>query len=55
VPEQIGSRSVRYRFEFERGGEKIATGRMTAVYCRKTENGIESLEIPAEIRSKLEA
>jgi hypothetical protein len=29
-------------------------GRMTAVYCRKTADGIEALAIPDELRQKLE-
>ena len=46
-----------YRFEFtNRRGEPVAVGRITAVYCRSAGPGqIESLEIPADVRAKLEA
>ena len=53
--EKIGHKSVSYRFEFSRGNEKIATGRITTVYCRKTPRGLESLDIPADMRATLEA
>ncbi|MCU0705741.1 MAG: acyl-CoA thioesterase [Fimbriiglobus sp.] len=54
--EKVGTKSVAYRFEFTHAGEPIATGRMTAVYCKATPpHGIEALPIPAELRTKLEA
>ena len=41
---------------FTRDGELLARGQMTAVCCRAAEGGaMESVEIPAEIRAKLEA
>lgn len=57
IVERVGQKSITYRFEFaNHRGEPLATGRITAVYCRTTAAGqIESLEIPAEIRVKLEA
>ncbi len=55
--EKVGRKSVSYRFDFtNQRGEPIAVGRVTAVLCRTTSpDHIESLEIPADIRAKLEA
>jgi acyl-CoA thioester hydrolase len=54
--EKLGHKSVSYRFDFTHESRRIATGRMTAVYCRATGNqAMESLEIPAQIRQQLEA
>lgn len=53
IPDSIGRKSVTYRFEFSRGGELVALGRVTAVCCRVTREGIESMEIPDELREKL--
>lgn len=54
--ERLGTKSTAYRFDFtNQRGEAIATGRMTAVFCRSTgPDHIESVEIPAAIRAKLE-
>ena len=53
--EQVGRKSVTYRYDFARGAEPVAVGRMTAVYCRKGGVGeIEALDIPPELRAKLE-
>jgi acyl-CoA thioester hydrolase len=54
--EKVGTKSVSYRFEFtNQHGDAIAVGRITAVYCREPEPGkLEPLEIPPEIRAKLE-
>jgi YbgC/YbaW family acyl-CoA thioester hydrolase len=53
--EKIGTKSVTYRFDFSCSGEAIAVGRISTVYCRATkDNQLESAEIPAEIRAKLE-
>ena len=55
IIEEIGRKSVRYRFDFSRDGKPLAVGRITAVCCRTTaENGMESMEIPAEMRARLE-
>lgn len=52
--EEVGRKSVRYRFDFTHGGAEVAVGRITAVCCRKTpDHGIESIDIPAEVREKL--
>jgi YbgC/YbaW family acyl-CoA thioester hydrolase len=54
---KVGARSVNYRFEFtNQNGESIAIGRITTVYCRHpTAGALESVDIPNDIRSKLEA
>jgi acyl-CoA thioester hydrolase len=52
--EEIGRKSVRYRFEFTHDGKELAVGRITSVYCRSGPNHrFESAEIPADIRAKL--
>jgi acyl-CoA thioester hydrolase len=52
--EEVGQKSVRYRFDFSRSGQEVAVGRITTVYCRATpDHGLESMEIPAELRAKL--
>lgn len=51
--EKIGRKSVSYRYDFRKDGDPIAVGRITAVYCRKTPTGMESIEIPPELREKL--
>lgn len=54
--ERVGAKSVAYRFDFSnQRGEPLAVGRITTVFCREPEQGrLESAEIPAEIRAKLE-
>lgn len=54
--EKVGRKSITYRFDFaNQRGEPLAIGRITAVCCRTSAAGqIESVEIPAEIRAKLE-
>lgn len=53
--EEVGRKSVRYRFDFTKNGQAVAVGRITAVFCRSTpDHKFESMEIPPEIRSKLE-
>lgn len=54
--ERIGSKSISYRFAFSLDGQPIATGRSTAVCCRMgSEQKMESIEIPADIRTLLES
>ena len=56
VLEKIGTKSVRYRFEFRLGGTDIAVGRITAVLCRSIRHApFESIAIPDAIRTKLES
>lgn len=54
--EKLGKKSVAYRFDFSnQRGEPLASGRMTAVFCRSLgPDHIEALDIPADIRAKLE-
>lgn len=55
IVEKIGKKSVSYRYEFRSGEREIATGRMTAVYCREVGHGkLESAEIPDSVRQLLE-
>jgi YbgC/YbaW family acyl-CoA thioester hydrolase len=54
--EKVGRKSVTYAFEFTRGGELIARGRVSSVCCRVLPgHGLESVEIPAGLRARLEA
>jgi YbgC/YbaW family acyl-CoA thioester hydrolase len=54
--EEVGRKSVRYRFDFAHQGAEVAVGRITAVCCRNApDRGIESIDIPAEVRQKLTA
>jgi YbgC/YbaW family acyl-CoA thioester hydrolase len=54
--EKVGRRSVTYRHDFtNQRGEPIASGRVTAVFCRtNSPDQLESADIPPEIRAKLE-
>lgn len=52
--EEVGRKSIRYRFDFTHDGQEVAVGRITAVCCRKApDQGLESIEIPNEVREKL--
>ena len=54
--EKVGKKSLGYRFDFNnQRGEPVASGRITAVFCRSLgPDHIEALDIPADIRAKLE-
>jgi YbgC/YbaW family acyl-CoA thioester hydrolase len=53
--EKVGTKSVTYRFDFTRGADAIATGRITCVCCQKGDDGgMKSVELPPEVRAKLE-
>jgi YbgC/YbaW family acyl-CoA thioester hydrolase len=54
--EKVGAKAVTYRHDFaNQRGEPLASGRITAVYCRSDgPEHLESVEIPADIRAKLE-
>lgn len=53
--QNVGRKSVSYRFEFSRDSELIARGKISACCCRVLgDRKLESLEIPDDIRSKLE-
>ena len=52
--EKLGTKSIAYRYDFTLDDAKIATGQMTAVFCRTTPGqAIESLDIPDNLRRKL--
>ena len=52
--ENLGRKSVTYAFEFLKGDEPVARGRITAVFCAVGgPGGIEAREIPAAIRARL--
>ena len=53
--QSIGRKSVTYSFEFSKGGEVVARGQVTSVCCRVIgDHQLESMEIPASFRAKLE-
>jgi acyl-CoA thioester hydrolase len=52
---RLGRKSVTYDFEFVCRGEQAAKGSVTAACCRrKPDGGYESIEIPPDLRAKLE-
>ena len=51
--ERIGAKSVTYGFEFARGGEIIARGKVTSVCCRA--DVMEAITIPDGYRARLMA
>jgi YbgC/YbaW family acyl-CoA thioester hydrolase len=54
--DRLGVKSVTYAFEFSRGGETIAKGKVTSVCCRvHADNRIEAIEIPATYRARLQS
>ena len=53
---KLGQKSVTYQFAMSCRGEPVARGQMSAVCCRSVPGGgLESVEIPASIRARLEA
>jgi YbgC/YbaW family acyl-CoA thioester hydrolase len=53
--ENVGRSSVTYGFKFFKGDVPIAVGQLTTVCCRvQGDHELESIEIPEEIRKKLE-
>src|SRR3954471_23424961 len=52
---RLGRRSVTYDFEFFCRGKQIAKGGATAACCHKLpDGGLESVDIPADLRAKFE-
>jgi acyl-CoA thioester hydrolase len=51
--EKLGRSSISYAFDFSRGDEEIARGRVTAVFCRFDEGGPKAWEMPEAFRTKL--
>jgi YbgC/YbaW family acyl-CoA thioester hydrolase len=53
--QSIGKKSVTFSFEISKMGEPVARGQVTSVCCRVVgDHQLESMEIPASFRSKLE-
>jgi acyl-CoA thioester hydrolase len=54
--DRLGDKSVTYGFEFRRGGEVIARGKVTSVCCRVgPDDKLKAVPIPAGYRERLEA
>jgi acyl-CoA thioester hydrolase len=54
--ERIGVKSVTFVFEFSRGGEVIAKGKVTSVCCRVDgDHWLKGIAIPESYRARLEA
>jgi acyl-CoA thioester hydrolase len=53
--ERIGAKSVTFAFEFSRGGDVIAKGKVTSVCCLVDGNRLKGIAIPASYRARLEA
>jgi acyl-CoA thioester hydrolase len=52
---RLGEKSVTYAFEFSRGGETVARGKLTSVCCRVGPGVIVgAVPIPAGLRERLE-
>lgn len=53
--ERLGTRSVTYAFDFSLEGQSLAAGKVVAVCCKvRAASPLESIEIPGELRAKLE-
>jgi acyl-CoA thioester hydrolase len=53
--ERLGTKSVTYGFEFSRGGDTIARGKVASVCCRVSgDNVLKGIEIPATYRARLQ-
>jgi YbgC/YbaW family acyl-CoA thioester hydrolase len=51
----LGRKSVTYVFEFHKGAELVARGKVSAVCCRVgADHALESIEIPTRIRQLLQ-
>lgn len=52
--EEVGRKSVRWRFDFTHEGKEVAVGHITSVFCRSVpDHSLESIDIPADLRAKL--
>jgi acyl-CoA thioester hydrolase len=53
--EKVGRTSLSYTFDFFKGGDEIARGHITAVFCQTIPGkGLESREIPPAMRALLQ-
>jgi YbgC/YbaW family acyl-CoA thioester hydrolase len=54
--QSIGKKSITYSFEFSKDGKPVAKGQVTSVCCKVAgDHRLESMELPASFRAKLEA
>jgi acyl-CoA thioester hydrolase len=54
--DRLGAKSVTYAFEFARGGEVLARGKVTSVCClARPDHTLEAIAIPASYRQRLES
>ncbi len=51
---KVGEKAFSFEVDFRRQGQRVATGRITAVCCVTEPGSFASTPIPAEIRGKLE-
>ncbi|QDS92670.1 1,4-dihydroxy-2-naphthoyl-CoA hydrolase [Roseimaritima multifibrata] len=51
--DHLGTKSVRYRFEFSRDGQPIAVGKLTAVCCHFLAGKLTSVVIPDSVREAI--
>jgi len=52
---RLGTKSVTYGFEFTKGNEVVARGKVASVCCRvREDNSLEPIPIPPGYRGKLE-
>ncbi|MEE8169751.1 MAG: thioesterase family protein [Phycisphaerae bacterium] len=54
VVTKMGTKSLTYEVDFVRDGRRIAVGRLTGVCCLANNGELKSIEIPPEVRVKLE-
>jgi acyl-CoA thioester hydrolase len=50
---KMGEKSITWEIEFTRDGTRLALGRSTSVCCTLSQNGLQAIAIPSEIRLKL--
>jgi len=54
--QSVGKKSITYSFEFSKDAKPVAKGQVTSVCCKVAgDHRLESMEIPATFRAKLEA
>jgi acyl-CoA thioester hydrolase len=52
---RLGEKSVTYRFAIDHNNKRVTDAQVVAVYCRVlSDNKLESIAIPAALRSKLQ-
>ncbi len=53
--ENVGTRSITVEIEFSCNGKRLALGKMTAVCCAIKDGSFQAIDIPDDIRAKLES